>query len=211
MKTLGVLMLETRFPRVLGDIGNPASFDHPVRYHVVRGASPERVIRERAHGLLEPFIAAGLDLVAQGCTSLTTSCGFLVLFQRELQAALPVPVATSSLLQLHGLSQVGVITIDATSLSSDHLAAAGADVNVPVIGVRRDGEFFRAIMGDAPALDEALLEAEVVEAARTLTALHPQLKTIVLECTNMPPYRRAVAAATGLKVLDVLDLCQGLP
>jgi hypothetical protein len=35
---LGILMLETRFPRPLGDIGNPASFAHPVRYTIVRGA-----------------------------------------------------------------------------------------------------------------------------------------------------------------------------
>ena len=39
---LGVLMLDTRFPRVVGDIGNPLTFDFPVRYEVVRGASPKR-------------------------------------------------------------------------------------------------------------------------------------------------------------------------
>jgi hypothetical protein len=35
VNTLGVLMLDTRFPRVKGDIGNPATFDFPVRYRVV--------------------------------------------------------------------------------------------------------------------------------------------------------------------------------
>ena len=45
---LGVLMLQTRFPRPPGDIGHPASFDFPVLYRVVQGASAARVVRERA-------------------------------------------------------------------------------------------------------------------------------------------------------------------
>ena len=97
---LGVLMLDTRFPRIVGDIGNAATFDGPVRYATVRGASPQRVVRERDLSLLQPFIDAGLGLVRDGATVITSSCGFLVLFQRELQAALPVPVWTSSLLLL---------------------------------------------------------------------------------------------------------------
>ena len=34
--TLGVLMLETRFPRPLGDMGNPGTFAFPVRYRTLR-------------------------------------------------------------------------------------------------------------------------------------------------------------------------------
>lgn len=104
MNQLGVLMLDTRFPRVVGDIGNPLTFDFPVLYRTLRGASPQRVVRERDPALLAPFIDAGRALVEQGATAITTSCGFLVLFQRELKAALPVPVWTSSLLLLAGLS-----------------------------------------------------------------------------------------------------------
>jgi hypothetical protein len=206
VKTLGVLMLDTRFPRGVGDIGNPASFDFPVRYQTVRGASPQRVVRERDPALLQPFIEAGLALVAEGAGAITTSCGFLVLFQRELQAALPVPVWTSSLLLLGDLRQAGVVTVDAASLSADHLRAAGGDPETPVEGITAGSAFQQTLLHDLPTLDthDALLQ--VVGAAQRLLARHPTLTDIVLECTNMPPYADAVRRATGLRVHDITTL-----
>ena len=209
--SLGVLMLETRFPRPVGDIGNPASFAHPVRYKIVRGASPERVVRERAAGLLQPFIDAARELIDEGCTAITTSCGFLVLFQEELAAVLPVPVLTSSLLQLPAIEtglapgqRAGVLTIDSASLTMAHLSAAGACIDTPVEGTESGIEFTRRILGDEPTLDTDRAQRDVVDAALRLIARHSEVAALVLECTNMPPYANAVRCATGLPVYDVL-------
>ena len=206
MKTLGVLMLDTRFPRVVGDIGNPATFGFPVRYKTVHGASSQRVVRERDPSLLQPFIDAGLALVAEGAHALTTSCGFLVLFQRELQAALPVPVWTSSLLLLPGLAQAGVVTVDAASLGPDHLRAAGADIATPLEGISAGCALQQTLLQDRPELDLADAQRQVVGAAQRLLARHPTLTDIVLECTNMPPYAAAVRRATGVRVHDITTL-----
>src|SRR3712207_5024793 len=97
---MGILMLDARFPRIPGDMGNATTWPFPVLYRVVRGASPERVVLDGARDLLPNFIAAAQDLVALGAEAITTNCGFLSLFQRELQEAVGVPVATSSLLQV---------------------------------------------------------------------------------------------------------------
>ena len=59
---LGILMLETAFPRVPGDIGNPATWPFPVDYRVVKGASPDQVVRRQAQGLLPAFVEAAKDL-----------------------------------------------------------------------------------------------------------------------------------------------------
>lgn len=210
---LGVLVLDTRFPRPVGDVGNPASFAFPVRYRQVAAATPRRVVREHAQGLLDAFIAAGESLVADGAVGLGTSCGFLALFQRELAAALPVPVATSSLLQVAWLapllpagSTIGVVTIDAAALSPAHLAAVGVPADLPIEGVDAAGEFATRILGDAPTLDLVAAERDVVDAARRLVARRPDVGAIVLECTNMPPYAAAVQRATGRPVYDVLTL-----
>ena len=212
---LGVLMLKTRFPRPAGDIGNPASFAFPVRYRIVANATPQRVVRERAAGLIEPFLAAARALAADGCCAIATSCGFLSLFQAEIAGALSVPFASSSLLQLRAINagltggrRAGVITIAADSLGVDHLLGAGADPATPVVGVASDGEFVRAILGDQPEMDVDKLEAEVLEAGMLLLARHADVGAIVLECTNMPPYADALRAATGLPVYDVLSLCR---
>lgn len=203
---LGLLMLDTRFPRPPGDIGHPATFGAPPLVAVVRGASPRRVVRERDPALLAPFIAAGRRLVDAGATAITTSCGFLVLFQRELQAALPVPVWTSSLLLLPELGRAGVVTVDAEALGADHLRAAGADAATPVEGLAPGCAFQRTLIDDLPTLDAADAERQVVAAAERLLRRAPALDDIVLECTNMPPYADAVRRVTGRRVHDITTL-----
>ena len=199
-------MLETRFPRLLGDIGNAASLPVPMLHRTVAGAAPRRVVHGLDRALLAPFVEAGRALVGAGATALTTSCGFLVLFQRELQDALPVPVWTSSLLKLGELRRPGIVTVDADALGTAHLHAAGARGDVPVEGLVRGCHLQRTLLDDLPELDRSRAEADAVAAAERLVARHPDIDAIVLECTNLPPYAAAIARATGRPVHDLLTL-----
>lgn len=206
---LGILMLETRFPRPLGDIGHPGTFARagiPVRYAVVRGASPQRVVRQADRRLLPAFIEAAHALVADGAAMITTGCGFLAAYQAQLASELPVPVVTSSLLQCARLPRPGIVTFDAASLTRAILQAAGVPPSTPVQGVAPGCEFQRRILHDEPQLDTAEAERNVVDATCALVAAHPDVASLVLECTNMPPYRAAVEAATGRPVADIETL-----
>lgn len=214
---LGIVMLDTRFPRPLGDVGHPATFGVPVRMRIVRGAFPRRVVASaaalRASGLPALFADALRQLEDEGARALTTSCGFLVLLQRELQAAVRVPLVSSTLMQLPqllaGEPQVGVLTIDAGHLGEAHLLAAGVPpqrlADVQVQGVDPQGAFASAILGNRPELDFAAAEAELVAAALALQRRAPAVRTLVLECTNMPPYARALADATGWRIRTLRD------
>ena len=197
---LGVLMLQTRFPRLPGDIGHPASFPFPVRYRIVPGASPRRIVVAQDREMLEPFIAAGRTLIDAGATAITTSCGFLIGFQRELAAALPVPVWTSSLLALPELRRPGIVTVDAASLGAQHLRAAGAPEDVPIEGLAAGCHLQRTLLDDLPELDPHEAEADAVAAACRLVARCPEIESLLLECTNLPPYAGAIEAATGRPV-----------
>lgn len=199
-------MLDTRFPRPVGDVGNPASFSMPVRHVVVRGATAQRVVRQGDAALLQGFIGAARELANQGARAITTSCGFLVLHQAALQGAVNVPVWTSSLLKLPDLARPGVVTVAAESLRPAHLHAAGALGSTPVEGLASGCAFQRTLLEDLPALDGAQAEHEVLAAAQRLLQRHPDLDSLVLECTNMPPYAAALARATGLPVHHLLTL-----
>lgn len=206
---LGVLMLQTRFPRPPGDIGHEQTFGFPVLRRVVVGATPERVVRGRDAASLQPFIHTAHQLVAEGCTAIGTSCGFLALWQRELQAALwPVPVWTSSLLQLASLPgrRCGVITIEAASLTPAHFTAVGADPRTPVEGITPGSPLHHTLLQDLRQLDQADACAQLLAAGARLRARHPELDTLVLECTNLPPYAAALRRASGLLVLDVVTM-----
>jgi hypothetical protein len=203
---LGILMLDTRFPRPLGDVGHPGSWAMPVCFEVVRDATPRRVVQQDDPRLLAPFIAAGKRLVARGARALTTSCGFLVRHQAALQAALPVPVWTSSLLLLPALSKAGVITVDAASLGTAELSAAGASIHIPFEGLAPGCGLQNTLLNDLLTLDTFAAELEAVAAAMRLTQRHPELQNLVLECTNLPPYAAAIAAATGRPVHHLMTL-----
>ncbi len=209
--SVGILMLQARFPRIPGDIGNAGTWPFPVHYRVVSGASPDRVVRQRAVGLQNAFIDAAQELVAMGCDGITTNCGFLSLIQNDLATAVGVPVATSSLMQyqmiqslLPPAKRVGVLTISSANLTADHLAAANVPLDAPVVGTDElGGEFTRVIVGNEERLDVEAAERDLLQAADALVERHPDVGAVLLECTNMTPYSDAIAAHTGLPVFDM--------
>jgi len=211
---LGILMLEARFPRIPGDMGNATTWPFPVRYRVVRGATPERVVLNAAAGLLDTFLAAAAELVAEGAEAITTNCGFLSLFQAELASHVRVPVATSALIQVPWVQallppgrRVGIITVSAQSLTSRHLTAAGVPADTPVVGTEHGREFFRVLVrGEKEEMDVALAAADILDAGRALVSRHADISAIVLECTNMPPYAFALRETLGLPVFDIYSL-----
>jgi hypothetical protein len=211
---LGILMLEARFPRIPGDMGNATTWPFPVLYRVVKGASPERVVLQGARGLLPDFLDAAAELVAQGAEAITTNCGFLSLYQRELAAHVGVPVAASSLIQVPWVQatlppgkQVGIVTVSAQSLTPRHLEAAGVPLDTPFVGTEDGREFFRVlILGEKQDMDIDLAASEILDAGRTLVERHPDIGAIVLECTNMPPYAAALRDALNLPVYDIYSL-----
>lgn len=208
---LGILMLEARFPRIPGDMGNAATWPFPALYRVVKGASPERVVRDRARGLLPAFLDAAKELVELGADGITSNCGFLSLFQDEVARHVGVPVALSSLMQVPLVERLlppgkraGILTISAGSLSPDHLRAAGVAPDAPIVGTEQGREFTRAILGNEPRLDAAEAERDILEAGESLLARHPDIGAIVLECTNMAPYARALAEHVQRPVFDIV-------
>jgi hypothetical protein len=203
---LGILMLDTRFPRPVGDVGHRGSWQMPVVYATVPGASPRRVVQPGDPALLQPFIEAACGLVDRGAAAITTSCGFLVRYQAALQAALPVPVWTSALLALPLLDRPGVVTVDGDALGAAHLLAAGADPTTPLEGLAPGCSLQRTLLQDLPTLDTGAAEADVVAAARRLVQREPTIANLVLECTNMPPYAAAVQRATGRPVHHLMTL-----
>ena len=174
----------------------------------------QKVVIEADAGLIDDFIDAGKALVAQGVKAVTTSCGFLALFHRQLVDALPVPVFTSSLLQVH-LAQsvirsdqkIGIITAHRVSLTDAHLAGVGIqDYPLAIVGMEDAHEFSAVFIGGKQRLNEPQSRREMKAAADRLMREHPDVRAVVLGCTNMPPYADTVRRATGVPVFDAVTL-----
>jgi aspartate/glutamate racemase len=211
---VGILMLETQFPRIPGDIGNATTWDFPVLYKIVKKATPDLVVRKGAPGLLEPYVQAAQELEKEGVRAITTNCGFLALFQKEMASAVNIPVFTSSLMQvplaytmIKPSQKVGIITVHSKSLSQKHLSCVGAD-KIPhiIYGTEGEEEFSRVILDDEMELDVNKSRDELVRVSKRMVSEHPEVGAIVLECTNMPPYAAAIQKDINLPIFDIYTL-----
>ncbi len=218
---IGILILDTRFPRIPGDIGNAQTFDFPVRYRVVKAATIDQIVAtaDTARKHLPAFIKAAQEMEQEGARALVTTCGFLTVFQDELAAAVSIPVVTSSLFlvplvrQMLGPQQsLGILTADAGNLSERHLKAAGIEPDWPIVvrGLENAPAFSAAILEPEPkggyALDPEEVGREVVAASMAMIEERPDLGALVFECTNLPPYREAVQRALKRPVFGIDDV-----
>ena len=211
---VGILLLDVRQPFVPGDVGNATSYDYPVLYRTVPGAATSRVFAGDPD-LNEAVVEAARELEAQGVKGISSDCGFFVNFQDLVSEAVEVPVFLSSLLQLPLISSflgrersIGVLTASATALGNRVLALSGIEPERELVirGMQNNPHWRAAIIDPAEVIDTEIIEREVVAEARAMQASSPRLGAILLECSLMPPYARAVHEATGLPVYDFMTL-----
>ncbi|MGD8740176.1 MAG: aspartate/glutamate racemase family protein [Desulfobacterales bacterium] len=210
-EAIGIILMESFMPFPPGCPGNATTFSFPVRYANVKGANMEKLVYQGDPELLKPFIDAGWDLVNEGVKAVTGNCGFMVLYHDIMAKEFPVPVFMSSLLQLPFISRmlkpgekIGIITASSKTLTEKHLQIAtnGADIPLAIAGMEDQKHFYDAIHAEVGELDFDAVEAEVVGVTQDLIAREENIKAILFECTDLPPYAAATQQAVGLPVFD---------
>jgi hypothetical protein len=207
---VGILMLDTKWPRPPGDTGNALTWPFPVLYKVVSGATARVVIHEKGKGLGPAFLKAAEELVKEGADGITTTGGFLAIFQKELAAHVNVPVASSSLMQIPLVQsllppgkRVGVLSVHGSRITPEHWDAVGAPHDTPVMGTENGIEFTRVMLNDEIELDYAAAEREIIGAGEVLMRGHPEVGAIVCENHNMAPYAKALNARLRVPIFTV--------
>lgn len=210
---VGILILDAAYPCVPGNVGNATTYDFPVRFQEVRGASIDRLLNQRDPALKDVFIEAAVELQNRGVKAITGACGFMAYFQKEVADAVEIPVFLSSLMQIpfmHAVcgGTVGVITANASRLTPRHFEASNIPASIPLVvaGMEDQKEFREAILEEKGTLDSCAIEEEVTEVARRMVEAHPEVRSILLECSDLPPYAHAVQKATGRPVFDFVTM-----
>lgn len=210
---IGMIVLDTGFDRLPGDVANAGTWDFPVQFRVVRGVRPKDVIEGDPQEALATFREAIDDLVAIGVAGITTSCGFLAALHPELRRYCPVPIATSSLMQIPlALSllpegqTVGVIVSDRKALEDCHFRNVGA----PLGELPEEGVIRSHMRNNEPLADHVAQEREVLAVVDRMLADTPSIGAIVSECANLPPHSAAIQRQFGLPVFDIVTLVDWL-
>ena len=213
--SIGILCLETYYGKVPGHIRNATTFSFPVCYKVVYGATPKKVVDQADTSLLEPFIEAARELEKEGVRAITSSCGFLALFQRELSDSVSIPVFASSLIQVplvHRMlrqdQKVGILAAKKNKLTKEHLRAVGVEsIPVCVAGMDDQKEFCDVIIdGKRKELNMDRLEKEVLSVVDNFVKENPEIGALVIECTDLPPFARLIQQKISVPVFDIITL-----
>lgn len=217
LRQLGILSLDTQFPRILGDVGNTDSYPFPAMVKVIDGADATKIVVDGLPDevLLQRFESAASELEKQGADAIVSTCGFLITVQARIASKVSIPVMLSALSMLPSVlamtgTRVGVLTASRPALGSLALASAQVKQNdIVVQGMENEAIFTGAFLAtraqQTREFDRDAMEKSVVSQAETLVRDAPDIGAIVLECGNLPPYADAIRAATGRPVYHLLD------
>jgi len=213
--TIGILLMNTSIPLIPGDVGNASTYDFPVLFRVVDDLVTDRLVVEADPELAEPIIREAHALERAGVAAITADCGYMAMFQKEVAAAVDVPVFLSSWMQVPFMARmlqpgrkVGAVVADSRYIRKKILSNAGIDESIPLVigGMEDQPAFWSAVMAEEGTLDSDAVEREVVQVASGLLEANPEIGAILLECSCLPPYGAAVQEALHLPVFDFITM-----
>lgn len=208
--------MDIHFPRPPGDPCNERTLPFPVLREEIRDSKLDQVVTDESYPakFIDNVVEAGQKLIDRGCIGLITCCGFLAMAQSEISTRLKIPIATSALVQIPSIlailpphQSIGVITYDNSKLGLQHLSQLGiADPSrVRITGAPRQGAL-RKLIEQGGDYHFVAMRDELIKATQDLIGEYPDIGTILLECTQMPPFAESIQKAVNLPVYDVYTM-----
>lgn len=211
---LAVLKLDTRFPRLPGDIASPDSYARPVRIETIADAVVDAVVSRTPDQFDLSLFEQAVQMAEEPL--ITTSCGFMIYFQDRLSDQARQPFISSSLTALPALQkrytddEILVLTFDADTLSAPAYAASLGGFSGPVVGLDKTGQLYQTIKQDRPEMDVDLVRTELKQQTAQIVAVHKHIKVIILECTNLSPHKAEIRAGFDGEIIDNLTILDSL-
>ena len=211
-QNVGVLVFSSITPRVPGDAGNNGSFDYPVRYEIVQGGFADLI--KGSDTIRKNILDAGRRLVDHGVRGIVGDCGLMSLYQNEMGKIWGLPFVGSSLCQLPTIwelvgrsGSIGVITGHSELLSKCHLENSGwrEDIKLSIQGMQDEAHFSEIVINGGLDLDVERMCSDTLRAAEKLRDKTPDLRAVVLECSNLASYSADAAQLLDIPVFDTIS------
>ena len=216
---LGIIILDDVYPGFPGDVRNASAFPFPVQYEVVEGVDIWALVHEEDKSpCREPIQRAAKKLESMGCRGIAAECGYFAYFQKDIAGYVDVPVFMSSLLQAPFAQQligpekvVGILAARQEQLLPEHLESVGVQSgsNNVVTGAEDDGRcpefenlWYAPVRPDVPEAYYDKAEKEFVEVAVDFYKAYPNMGAMMLECTGMQPFARAIQREIDIPIFS---------
>lgn len=212
-QALGIIAVDLDYPKVPGNVVNATTYDFPVLYEMVSFEIEQLFAGDPT--IKQQVVEAAKKLEAEGVRAIIGACGYFAHFQKDVAAAVGVPVFMSSLCQLATIKtwlpanrKIAVFVADGDSIDDEFLSNVNTTTDQIVVVNVGDMESFVPIRWGKGPLDNGMLEDDLVELATAVCAETPEVDAILLECSDLPPYAAAIQRATGLPVFDFITLAK---
>ena len=195
--SVGIVYIENvNYPLIPGNVVNAYTYDFPVRMEPVRNLTNDRLFNADP-AIKDDIIEAARHMVRyDGVRAICSACGFFGNYHKDVAAAVDVPVAMSSLVQIPWIrtllkpdQKIAILTANEASLNENLLAQCGVEDTKNLVwkGFENTKEF-SAVVSMTPVFDNEIARQEVVEGACRLVEENENVGAVLLECSDMPPY-----------------------
>lgn len=210
---VGIICIKLDYPKIPGNVVNAQTFPFPVVYEVL-DFEIERLF-EGDPTLEQLVLNAAKKLEGAGVKAIVGACGYFAHFQQSVANAVDVPVYMSSLCQLPMIrmgcgtdGEIGVLCANGESLDEKILSQIGESAEGLVIEDVSKLDSFAAIRWGKDVLDNAALASDLADLAAQMRKDRPNMKAVLLECSDLPPYAYDIQQACGLPVYDFITLIE---
>jgi hypothetical protein len=216
---LGIMVLDDPYPGFPGDVRNASAFPYPIQYEIVEGIDNRALVWDQDKSpCLAPILAAAGKLERMGCRAIAAECGYFAYFQKDVAGAVDIPVFMSSLLQVPFIQQVigphkkvGIVCAQKRFLLEEHLINVGInpESNILIAGAQDeygctefDNLWNPEKRSQCPQIYYDKAEAQMIKACVDIHKANPDMGAIMLECTGMQPFARAIQRVVDLPVFS---------
>ena len=214
---LGIMILDEVYPGFPGDVRNASAFPYPIQYDLVKDIDIAKLVWEPDKTqCLQPILDTAKRLEKMGCRAIAAECGYFSYFQKEVAGNVDIPAFMSSLLQVPMIQQVigpkktvGIVAAMGKFLKPEHLTNVGIDLESKyfVAGAQDeygctefDNLWNAQVRPEVPEIYFDKAEKQMIKLCKDIQAKNPDLGAIMLECTGMQPFARAIQREVDLPV-----------
>jgi hypothetical protein len=214
---LGIMVLDDAYPGFPGDVRNASAWGFPIQYEIAEGVDNYTLVWEQDKSpCREPILRAAKKLERMGCRAVAAECGYFAYFQKDVAGNVDIPVFMSSLLQVPFIQQVigpkkdvGIVCAQKRFLSETHLQNVGIvpGSNYKIAGAQDEygcPEFDHLWDHEKrPAIPQAYYdkaETDMIRICQEFVAKFPSIGALMLECTGMQMFARAIQRELDLPV-----------
>lgn len=216
---LGIMVLDDAYPGFPGDVRNASGYPYPIQYEIVEGIDNYALLWAEDKGpCYAPIKQAAKKLERMGCKAIAAECGYFAYFQKDVTSYVDIPVFMSSLLQVPFIQQligvkktVGIVCAQKRFLSDIHLQNVGIDLESKFLIAGALDEYgcpeFDNLWdpekrSERPEAYYDKAEKDMIRICVDFYKANPNIGAIMLECTGMQPFARAIQREVDLPVFS---------